>query len=202
MKHIFSVLWSMLIGGLLFLTPIVALFVVLSKALTFAHKFVDPLAARIPIKSVMGLRTPALAAIAVIVLFCFVAGFLARTAMARKVVRDLERVVLSKVPGYEAFKGKSESILGVDKKMAYPVVLARFDDAWQIGFRIEDLENGLVTVFVPDAPNPKSGTVYLVDSERVKSLDIAPTIAQECLRGLGVGSDALLRAASSPIPIN
>jgi len=83
--------------------------------------------------------------------------------------------------------------------MAYPVVLAGFNDAWQIGFQIEALKNGLVTVFVPDAPNPKSGTIHLITSDRVKFVDIAPAAALECLRRLGAGSDALLRAACSPI---
>jgi len=93
----------MLVAGLLFLIPIVALFIILGKALTFAHKFVDPLAARIPVKSIIGLQTPELAVIAVIVLFCVVAGFFARTALAQKIVNDLEEAVLLKVPGYETF---------------------------------------------------------------------------------------------------
>jgi uncharacterized membrane protein len=88
------------------------------------------------------------------------------------------------------------SILGVEDKPPYSVVLARFDDAWQIGFRIEGLENGLVAVFVPGAPNPQWGAVYFMTSDRVKAVDIPPPATLKCLRRLGAGSDALLHGIS------
>jgi uncharacterized membrane protein len=81
-------------------------------------------------------------------------------------------------------------------KSPYPVVLARFDDAWRIGFRIEGLENGLVAVFVPGAPNPQLGVVYFMTSDRVKPADIPPAATLKCLRRLGAGSDALLHGIS------
>jgi uncharacterized membrane protein len=193
MKPILQFLRTTLVGGLLFLVPIIVLVVVLGKALALAHKLVDPLAARIPVESVIGLRTPMLLAIGVLVLFGFLAGFFARTALAKKIVSGLEAAVLSNVPGYEFFKGMGESMLGVEKQGAYPVVLARFDDAWQIGFRVEGFENGLVAVFVPDAPNPQSGAVYLMTADRVTPADIPPAAMLKCLKRLGAGSNALLR---------
>ena len=193
MKRIFKFLRTTLVGGLLFLAPIVVLIILLGKALALTHKFVDPLAARLPVQSIIGLRTPMLLAVALIVLFCFLAGLFARTAFAKRVVNDLETMVLSNLPGYEFLKGMGVSILGVENKGAYPVVLARFDDAWQIGFRVEGLENGLVAVFVPDAPNPQSGAVYFMTSDRVKSAGISTAATLKCLKRLGVGSDALLR---------
>jgi hypothetical protein len=48
MKPIFRFLRTTLLGGILFLVPIIALVIVLGKALMLPHKFVDPLAARIP----------------------------------------------------------------------------------------------------------------------------------------------------------
>ena len=123
MKRIFRFLRTTLLGGLLFLVPIIALVIVLGKALIFAHKFVDPLAACIPVASIVGLRTPMLLAVGLIVLFCFLAGFIARTALAQKFVNHLEAAVLSNVPGYEFLKGMSGSILGVESKSPYPVVL-------------------------------------------------------------------------------
>ncbi len=156
----------------------------------------DPLAARIPVESVVGLRTPRLLAIGAIVVFCFLAGLFARTALARKIVHVLETAVLSKVPGYEFLKGTGESILGVAKEGAYPVVFVRFDDTWQIGFQVEKLENGLVAVFVPDAPNPRSGAVHFLTPDRVKPANIPLASALQCLKRLGAGSKALLRGLS------
>ena len=99
MKRILQFLRTTLVGGLLFLVPIMVLVVVLGKALALAHKLVDPLAEHLPVHSVIGLRTPILLAIAIIVLFCFLAGLLARKALAKKLVRGLETAVLANVPG-------------------------------------------------------------------------------------------------------
>ena len=197
MKRILKFSRTTLVGGLLFLVPIVVLLGVLGKALAVAHKLVDPLAERVPVESFIGLRTPVLLALGILVAFCFLAGLLARSALAQKAVKKLEAAVLSNLPGYEFFKGMGESMLGVEKEGSYPVVLARFDDTWQIGFRVDELANGLVAVFVPGAPNPQSGSVYYMTAERVTPADIPPAAALKCLQRLGAGSGALLRGLSS-----
>jgi uncharacterized membrane protein len=196
MKRILRFLRTTLIGGLLFLVPIVLLIIVLGKALTLAVKIVDPLAARIPVQSVIGLHTPMLLATSLIVLLCFMAGFIARSRLAQKVVSRLEDSLLLNLPGYELLKGMSASVLGVENEGIYPIVLVRFDDSWQIGFRSEALDNGLIAVFVPGAPNPQSGAVYFMTADRVKAGNIPLAATLKCLRRLGVGSSALLRGLS------
>ena len=196
MKRIPKFLRTTLVGGLLFLVPIVVLVIVLGKALAVVHQVVAPLVEHLPVHSIIGLRTPMLLALGVIVAFCFLAGFFARTVLAQKLVRQLESSVLSNVPGYQLLKGMGESMLGVEKQGAYPVVLARFDDAWQIGFQVEVLENGLVAVFIPDAPNPQSGSVHLLTTDRITPANVPPATALKCLQRLGAGSNALLRGTA------
>jgi uncharacterized membrane protein len=147
-----------------------------------------------------------LLAVGGIVLLCFLAGFFARTVLARKIVNRLETAVLSNVPGYEFLKRMGESTLGVEKDGGYPVVLVRFDDAAQIGFQIEVLENGRVAVFVPGVPNANAGEVYIINSTRVSLLEVPAARALKCLKQLGVGTGALVRgsdlsaAAAKPTP--
>jgi uncharacterized membrane protein len=196
MKRMLKFLRTTLVGGLLFLVPIMVLVIILEKALALVHKFVDPLAEHIPVHSIIGLRTPMLLAIGVIVLFCFLAGFFARTALAQKIVNGLETAVLSNVPGYEFLKGVGESMLGVEKQTGHQPVLARIEDAWQIAFLVERLEGGHVAVFVPGAPNPQSGSVYFMTQDRIKALDFPAAGALKCLKRMGAGSNTLLRGVS------
>jgi uncharacterized membrane protein len=196
MKRILKILRTTLVGGLLFLVPIIVLVVILGKALALAHKLVDPLAERLPVHSVIGLQTPILLAITIIVLLCFLAGLLARSVLARKLVRSLETAVLADVPGYELLKGMGESMLGVEKQTGHQVVLARIEDAWQIAFLVERLEGGHVAVFVPGAPNPLSGSVYFMTPDRIKAVDIPAAGAMKCLRRVGAGSNELLRGTA------
>ena len=193
MKAFLHFLRTTLVGGILFLVPIVVLIIVLGKALAIAHKLVDPLASRLHVESLIGLRTPGVLAITLLVIFCFVAGLLARTALAKRSVHWLESAVLSNVPGYQFLKSMGESVLGVEDEPAPQVVLARIEDAWQFAFLVERLEDGHLAVFVPGAPNPQSGSVYLMTEDRIRPAGIPPAAALKCLTRLGAGSSALLR---------
>jgi uncharacterized membrane protein len=196
MKSILKFLKTTILGGLLFLVPIVVLAFILSKALELTRDLLVPLVARIPFESVIGLRTPMFLAIGVIVLISFSAGLIARRVRAQKIVGGLEALVLSKIPGYQILKGMGTDMLGSEDREAYPVVLTRFDDGWQLGLKVEELENGLVAVFVPDAPSPHSGSVYFMAPDRVVPAGIPISSMLKCLKSFGAGSNTVLRGVS------
>jgi uncharacterized membrane protein len=178
-----------LVGGVLFLVPIIVLIVIFGKALKFAHRLSDPLAARFP---VLPEHTPVLLASLVLVMVCFVLGLVAMSRPARAAVAWLEDTLLSMIPGYTFLKGAGESVLGLEGQAPYPVVLARIEDSWQFGFVIEKLAGGHVAVFIPDAPNPLSGGVYFMGPDRVRPTEVPVAAALKCLRRLGAGTHGLL----------
>ncbi len=67
------------------------------------------------------------------------------------------------------------------------------DAGWQIGVQVEDLENGVVAVFIPDAPDPHSGALVYMQRERVTPVGVSIASALKCLEGYGAGSTALLQ---------
>ena len=112
MKRLLNFLRATLVGGLLFLVPVIVLVAVVGKALEVAHKLTDPLAERLPFAAD---DTPILLASVLLALVCFVMGLLAMTRPARIVVAWLETSFLSKIPGYVFLKGAGESALGTGK---------------------------------------------------------------------------------------
>jgi uncharacterized membrane protein len=192
MKATLRFLKTTLAGGLLFLMPFIILIVILEKALGLAQRIVVPLAAQIPVKSLIGLETPKLLALALVVLFCALAGLFARTTIARWLVNRLETEVLANLPGYEFIKAMFASTVGVDPEQAQEVVLARIEDAWQVAFLIERLEPDHVAVFIPGAPNPQSGAVYFMTTDRIKPTNLPPARVLKCLRRVGVGANQML----------
>lgn len=58
---------------------------------------------------------------------------------------------------------------------------------------IEEIEGENYAVYIPGAPNPMSGSVYILEKERIKRTNIPMRDAMKCLRGLGVGSNKLLK---------
>jgi hypothetical protein len=100
---------------------------------------------------------------------------------------------LNAVPGYEFFKSVGEAMLGGKPTVTHETILARIEDAWRFGFLVERLANGTVAVFIPGAPNPYSGAVYLMSPDRIQPLAVPSAAAMKCLKRLGAGSNALLR---------
>ncbi|MCL5279488.1 MAG: DUF502 domain-containing protein [Planctomycetes bacterium] len=192
MKALGDFIRTTLIGGILFLLPIVVLIAVLGKAQDIASRIVAPVAQRMPVPSVGGVAVAKILAIVVIALFCFLAGLLARTRFARKGVGWLEGGLLSLVPGYDFFKGISESLVGHEKDHAHEVVLARIEESWQIGFLMERVEPDHYAVFVPGAPSIWSGSVYFMTEDRFQRIHISRAEAMKCLRQLGEGTNQLL----------
>jgi uncharacterized membrane protein len=126
------------------------------------------------------------------VLFCFAAGLFARTAVAKRFGRALETKVLANLPGYELMKSIGESIAGVDTSGARDPVVVRIEDAWQIAFIVDRLEDGHLAVYVPGVPQCRSGSLYFVTPERVKPLKIPLKSVLQTLRRMGMDSNALL----------
>lgn len=179
-----------LIGGLLFLVPLGVLIIAIAKPLVLAQKVVEPLTDKLPFESFIGLETPILAALILLILCCFLIGLYARTPFAKKTVKKAETAILSKIPGYGILKGMSEDMVGLegDSASPYPVVILTMDEVGQIALLIEEGDDDLVTVFVPDAPSPRSGGVFFVKRELITPVDMPLHDAMKCLKDFGKGT--------------
>ncbi len=180
-------------GGVFFLAPFIVLIIILSKAFQIIRVVTVPLADKIPVESFVGFETPKLLAVLILILLCFFAGLFAKTSLAKKLVNWLEKVLLSNLPGYTYMKNLGEEAAGIAPAHGQEAVLARFDDGWQIGFIVERISEGRVVVFIPDAPSPWTGAVFIFNEDRVKPLNVPSTAAVKCLQKLGEGTGKLVK---------
>lgn len=90
-------------------------------------------------------------------------------------------------------KNLGEEVAGAAPTEKYQSVLVRFDDSWQLGFLVERTQGGRVVVFIPGSPSPWTGSVVIVDEERITLIDKATTSTTKCLQSLGEGTGALLK---------
>ena len=193
MKSILKIIKATFLGGILFLVPLVVLLIVLEKGYGLVQKVTLPLVSNLPKISVLGLAIQEFIGILIIILICFAAGLLARTAAAEKVVQKLEDGILSFVPGYSFMKSMNENILGLESKDDLKVILVPTDAGLQFAFLIEPVSDDKFTVFIPDAPNPWSGSVVFVDKKDITEIDITQKQALACIQKLGYGSEELLK---------
>jgi uncharacterized membrane protein len=182
-----------IIGGIIFLVPIAIFVAVIGKGLEITGAIAKPLARILPVDMIGGFAAAQVLAIALLLLICFLAGLLARLALARRVVSALEANMLSRLPAYTLLKTKTQTMVSPDDIEGMSVVVVRFDDSWQFGFEIERMEGGKVALFLPGSPDPWSGSVCLAEEERVTPLDLPVAVVTNMVRRLGRGANEALR---------
>jgi hypothetical protein len=91
-------------------------------------------------------------------------------------------------------KAMSQGLHGALGHRVLKPVLVTFDDHQLIAFDIERLDDGREVLFLPGAPDAWSGSVVLVESERIAPLEVDLATLAKAQQRLGQGTAALLGA--------
>jgi uncharacterized membrane protein len=193
-------LTTTLIGGIVFLLPLIVALAVLGQGVALMATVAKPLAAMFPTQKVAGVALASLVALLLLLLLCYGAGLLARAALGRTLSASFEDRLQTLYPRYTIIKGMTQS-LGVNGvKSNLKTVLVSFDDHQVLAIEVERLADGRVVVFLPGAPDPWSGSVVMVSQERVAGLSVEIGALHRSLKGIGRGSAALLNVTLAAAP--
>jgi uncharacterized membrane protein len=184
------------IGGLMFLVPVVLVLVVLGKALQFAGKVAQPIARTLPVSHMGGVAVATLIAVAILLLIALLAGLAARTGPGRRVTHWFEESILGGMPQYRMVKSLAEGLTQLENGTGMRPVLMRGDEGWMLGYQMEELPNGWRVIFLPASPTPMSGNVIYAEAARVQTLDLSMSEAMQLVKRLGIGSAEKLRGAN------
>lgn len=175
---------STLLGGALFLVPLVALGYVVFTALGFMRKIADPIVAFLPWSGFGAVIVADILALLGLVLVCFISGYLARVGMAGWAVNHLEQNFLMKLPGYAMFRGFADSFEG--KRDSQRVVLIQFDDQAQLGIEVNRLEaSKSCVVYIPGTPEFNAGSLSVVDQSRIEPTNMTLLELRQIMRSYG-----------------
>ncbi len=198
MKPVVEFVKTTLLGGVLFLIPLVLTIVILREAVQLAGKALRPIEKLIPDGTFLGIAAEHIVAATALLMLCLAAGLMARTPAGQQLNDRIERMVLRKMPGFTLVKSVAGGVAGVPKNSDVGVVLARIDEVWMLAFVIERHASGLLTVFVPSAPTPTAGSLYFMTEDQLRPLDVPVSQAIQCIMQLGVGSRQLLERLQLP----
>ena len=191
MKGLLGSLQVTIVRGVFLLIPIIVIGILASRAIRFFRSLVEPLVGEMG--PLAGIPMPTLLSVVALLLVCYLAGLVARTRTSLAFTGWLEDKVLMRIPAYAYMKGMGANMAGVPGTQQFEPVLARIEDAWQLGFIVETIEPGQYAVFVPGAPSPWSGSVYFMAEDRIKRVPLKVGQVQDVLKRQGIGSAALLR---------
>jgi uncharacterized membrane protein len=181
-----------LIGGVLFLIPLVFVVVVFGKAFQIMKVVATPLGKLISIESFAGFAVVEILTVFIMVLCCLLAGMLARSPWGKKLNEKIDVILLQMIPGYAWVKGMTGEIHDEDAEEVLKPVLVRFDDQFQLAFEVDRAADGLVAVYLPGSPDPRSGAVSYVTGDRIQPVDAKFNAVVKVCKNLGRGSTAML----------
>lgn len=177
MKKAFQNLRDTIIAGILFLLPILILFVLVTKVFQFFHTFTTKVASLFGLKSIAGVSASTIVGTISLILLCILCGYLVRVAFFKNISKWLDDKLRSLIPGYEIYHQMAESKL-VNKEEVLPYEMAawvRSGEAVHPAFIMETMPDGKLVIFLPTAGDVQTGSVQLMDSnavERCPDLDM------------------------------
>ena len=187
---------STLIGGFLFLLPVGILLIVLVKLVAYARRAGDAIHARL-FPAAAGDLLPTLIAILLLLALAFAAGVLARTRLGLRVFSSLEGTILARIPAYVLVRQTVADLSGgsvlLTAEAGTEVVTVRLDDMTVLGFLVERRAGEEDHRAAVGAPTALSGSVALVDGERIGPTGLKPTDVVQGMRRLGAGLAELHR---------
>lgn len=192
-----GVLKTTILGGFVFLLPLVLVVATLGKAFNIIKFLAQPLDRLFPDITVVGVIIMDVVTVVLMVVLCLLAGLAARSPFGKKLQGKIDAVLLHVVPGYGWIKSVTSNVGDAETDGFLKPVLARFDDQSQIGFEVDRTEDGLVAVYLPGAPDPRGGTVSYVTADRIQAINVDAQAVITKLKKLGCGSAAMLRKVDS-----
>ena len=181
---------SRLVTGLLIAAPIYLAALLLLKVAKTLSPMVRPLARLVP----AWLPAERVISLAIVLFVCFLIGVSARIPQGRRVWEKIQNSLFRRIPGYELIRSFTQRLAGSAEDQAWKPALAEIEQGLVPAFIIEELGDGRFTVFVPSVPTPFSGAIYILDPDRVHSLDVSLTHVLKTVSRWGLGAKDLAAA--------
>ena len=186
---------STLIGGFFIILPLGLLVVIVMKFLGMLRPIADPMVEFLPER----FRFPMLLALVILLVFSFAVGLLARTHAGQSAGRLIESSTLNRIPGYQIVRSLTRSIGDLEDTGKFAPTFVEIEESLVLAYILEEHDDGKYTVFVPSAPTPAVGAVYIMDSYRVHLIDAPFLEAVKCVSKFGIGSAELLKSLHQPL---
>jgi uncharacterized membrane protein len=178
--------------GLQLMIPLFLAVFVLQKIFELLFDFLKPIIDLLPESHILGYELLDLRALIAFIISVFICGFVMRIGFGQYILRLINFIVMKIVPGHSVFENMiSEEAASGDTNYR-SVVFACIDEVWAMGLVIEEKnEFGLLMIYIPTAPIPTGGNLYMMKEEQLKRVNISVQDALKCIWHLGKDSDKI-----------
>jgi uncharacterized membrane protein len=177
--------------------PLLLVYLLLGQLIDLVFVLTTPILDLLPALGMGDAVRQQLAAVALLVLLLLALGLAARTGSGQSLGRWLERSFLQRLPLYDLLRNLAKRLSGAEDVFSFrPAMVLVQPGIRLLGFIVEEHENGDYTIFLPLAPTPTVGTVYVASAERVSVLHAPATRALSCIASWGDRTAAVLNEAN------
>ena len=188
MKKSLEFLKTTLFGGVLVLIPFLLFYMLFNELVELVIALVFPILDLLPGEIIEAVGDPIILAVPILILGCFTAGLALRSEKARFLGNRFEDKILNKLPMYRAVKRLARGILGDRGEGVFTCGIVEFTPGVrELVYIAEDHGNGYLTIMTPLAPAGFSGSLKIVESNRVKRIEASVGDASIAVSEWGVG---------------
>jgi uncharacterized membrane protein len=189
MKGVLETARTTIIGGAIFLAPIVVVVFLGSKVLGFVEGLLQPIEARTGDMAIGGVAFTTLLAIVLILFVCYLFGLLAQTRHGRGALQWAQNGLARVLPSFGMYSELFKELGGEHANAS--VVLVPTDAGWNLALCFEPKGDGPRLVFIPGSPQWTQGALALAPAEDVRPTDLTVKEMIALLRHCGRSSEPL-----------
>jgi uncharacterized membrane protein len=184
----FAALRRMLLEGALVVLPIGAVVLLVLGLVNRIERAADPLAGHV--------LHPAIVAVIGLLLICLAVGLAIRSRLGHRMRALIEGALLDRLPGYRLAKAFATDgpWSGSGGRTVRPA-LAVIEEGLCPALVMDEFADGRLVVFVPGAPAPMAGAIYIFAPEKVTLLETPLLPFLRTISSWGLGLVELVEAA-------
>jgi len=193
MKKILDFLKTTILGGLFVLLPIILIYLALAETFEVLVLLASPIAELFFPGHFDDVEYTIPLALALLLGLSFLLGLIMMSDIARRFGDWVERIILGKIPGYNAIKSLTKGFASSQEEETFkPALLNSSDGEQEFVYIVEELNDDKYAVLVPWSPTPFAGSIKIVPKDRVEPLAVSMGKLTEVLSQWGVGSREIL----------
>ena len=200
MKRLGAFIKTTTLGGLFVLLPVVLLFAVATTMVLATRATTKAAIATLAGKQADAVAFPIFFSILALIVLSFLLGLLAFSRVGRQCGTWIQYRFLRHIPGYAAARAIVGGIIHNHREGVVMAGLMTLSDGVECFVVITETHtDDKYTIYVPNAPNPASGSVRIVRKSLVRPLDVRITDIGHALQQWGIGCSKVL-ANLRPLP--
>ena len=173
MGNLLKTLGRKFVSGFLILLPVLLAYLLIGGFYDLTVLLTAPLQDVIPRFGIFSSTGRQLAILGFLFLIFVLLGILKDSGPAQRLGGWIEREFFNRFPPYRVVRNITHQLAGEELKNMKPALLDLGPGVSTVGFIVEELADGRVTVYQPLTSLPTMGTLQIVESSKVHPLDSA-----------------------------